>query len=118
MNLIGQSHPTVSHAAQIAASKARASQKLKPASGLHAGTDGDGDSGSHFFKDGRSPDLSRSGTALVVPFRYSSEAPRLNAAFVAQFLGQIMPDHEQRNAAMVAAYHDATGTALVFDTRL
>jgi hypothetical protein len=40
----------------------------------------------------------------TVPFRYSAQAPRLNAAFVAQLLSQMMPDTERPGSDLLAAY--------------
>ena len=53
-----------------------------------------------------------------MPFRYGLEAPRLNAAFVAQLLGQMMPDHEQHNSKALAIYEGAPATALFCDKHL
>jgi hypothetical protein len=118
MRAAGDNHQTVSNATPIAVAKARALQKLKPASGLHAETGGMARPGPSSFKCRRSRDLYQSGTDRTVPFRYALEAPRLNAAFVAQLLGQMMPDREQGRASVLTAYEDAPSSATVFDTRL
>jgi hypothetical protein len=118
MRAAGDNNQTVSHATQIAVAKARVLQKLKPASGLHAETGDTARPGVSSFKCRRSGDLYQSGTDRTVPFRYDLEAPRLNAAFVAQLLGQMMPDRGQGHVSVLAAYEDAPSSALVFDTRL
>jgi hypothetical protein len=53
-----------------------------------------------------------------VPFRYGPEAPRLAAAFVAQLLGQMMPNTEHRSSGALAAYEEPGVSALLFDRRL
>jgi hypothetical protein len=53
-----------------------------------------------------------------VPFRYSDDAPRLDAAFAAQLLGQMMPDHTAGDARMFAAYEEMPAPAQIFDTEL
>lgn len=53
-----------------------------------------------------------------VPFRYSLEAPRLDAAFVAQMLGQMMPDRAPGQARMLAAYEETLSPAQIVDTEL
>src|SRR5579863_10273484 len=104
MRAVGDNNQTASNAAQIAVVKTRASQKLKPASSLHAETGDTARPSASSFKCRRSGDLYQSGTDKAVPFRYGQEAPRLNAAFVAQMLGQMMPDTEQRSSGALAIY--------------
>ena len=56
-----------------------------------------------------------------VPERHTSEieAPRLTAAFVAQLLGQLLPDREIRKLQARAAYGtDEAEGSLLLDTRL
>ena len=53
-----------------------------------------------------------------MPFRYSCNAPRLDAAFVAQLLGQMMPDRTPGQARMLAAYEEMPAPAQIFDTEL
>jgi hypothetical protein len=118
MNPVGNSHLAVYSVAQFAASKTRALQKLNSASGLHGEAGDDAEPDSHSFHNSRKQALSRSGTDLAVPFRYSAQAPRLNAAFVAQLLGQALPDHEPRQVDMRTVYQDAASAARLCDTRL
>ena len=118
MRAVGDSIQTVSNAAQIAIAKARALQKLKPASGLHAQTGDHAHTGASTYKCRRSSDLYQSGADPTVSFRYGPEAPRLNAAFVAQVLGQMMPDREPHLSGALAIYQDAPATALLCDRHL
>jgi hypothetical protein len=118
MRAVGDSIQTASNVAQIVMAKARALQKLKPASGLHAETGDHARPGASSFKCRRSGDLYQSGADQAVSFRYSSEAPRLNAAFVAQLLGQMMPDSEPQLSGALAIYEGAPASALLCDRHL
>jgi hypothetical protein len=118
MRAVGDTIQTASNAAQIATAKARALQKLKPASGLHAEIGGHGRPDASSFKCRRSGDLYQSGADPAVSFRYSSEAPRLNAAFVAQLLGQMMPDREPQLSGVLAIYEGAPASALLCNRQL
>jgi len=118
MRAAGDNNQTVSNAAQIAVAKARALQILKPASGLHADAGDMARPGPSSFKCRRSGDLYQSGTDRTVPFRYGVEAPRLNAAFVAQLLGQMMPDREQGNCGALANYEVVAAPARFCDRQL
>jgi hypothetical protein len=118
MRPIGDLHPPVSSTALVAVAKARASKKTSPANNLHPHTGGDAEPGTRSGKDRRKSTASQPGTQTAVPFRYSSEAPRLDAAFVAQLLGQIIPDRASGLARMLAAYEETPSSAQLFDTAL
>ena len=118
MRAVGDIHQTASNAVQIAMAKARALQKLKPASGLQAETGDTAHPGASPFRCRRSDALYQSGTDRAVPLRHGLEAPRLNAAFVAQLLGQMMPDREQRNSRALAVYEDMPAPARFCDRQL
>lgn len=66
----------------------------------------------------RPRNLSRPGAERDVPFRHSAGAPRLNAAFVAQLLGQAMPDNATTPSSARAAYEHGITPALICDRRL
>ncbi len=100
------------------AAKARASRKLNPASSLHAQLHDDASPNTRSGKGRRRSDLCQSGTDRSVPFRYGPEAPRLDAAFVTQMLGQMMPAREQGHCGALAAYGELPASAIFFDTRL
>ena len=78
-----------------------------------AGRDGTGSRGA---KQPRN--LSRRGAERTVPFRHNAGAPTLNAAFVAQLLGQVMPDHARPLLRALAAYEPEFAPAMVCDRRL
>jgi hypothetical protein len=118
MRAVGDNNWTASNTAQIAMARTRALQKLKPASDLHAETGDNTSSDAPAFENQRSGGLCHSGTEGTVPFRYGLEAPRLNAAFVAQLLGQMMPDREPHNCGALAIYDGAPATALFCDKHL
>lgn len=118
MRPIGDLYPPVSSTALIAAARARASRKANPVNSLHAPLGEDADPGTWSGKDRRKSAAYQPGTPAPVPFRYSAEAPRLDAAFVAQLLGQIMPDPGPGEARMLAAYEEAPPAAQIFDTEL
>jgi len=117
MRPIGDFPSPASSTALIAAAKARASKKASPASGLHTHLGDNPYLETRSGKDRRKNALHQSGTQARVPFRHSFDAPRLNAAFVAQVLGQAMPDRAPA-ARMLAAYEDAPSPARIFDTEL
>lgn len=118
MNPIGHHPSPASSAAPAAAAKARALQKIKPASDLHTEVGENPNRGPRFFQDQRRKNLCRFTTDRAVPFRYGMEAPRLSAGFAAQMLGQMMPDPERRNSGALAAYEELPATALLCDRRL
>ncbi len=102
----------------VAAAKARASGKTIPTSDLHPQTGDHASLETRSGKDRRKNAPCQPGTLAVVPFRYSADAPRLDAAFVAQLLGQIMPDRTTGPAHMLAAYEEPQSPAQIFDTEL
>ena len=118
MRPIGDHLPSVGSTALVVAAKARASRKANPTSSLHPHTGGDTQPGTRSGKDRRKSAPCQPGTLAVVPFRYSADAPRLDAAFVAQLLGQIMPNREPGAARMLAAYEEPLSPAQIFDTEL
>lgn len=118
MRPIGDPYPLVRSAAQIAAARARASRKANPANGLHAPLGDNAEPGTRSGKDRRKNAACQPGTPAPVPFRYSLDAPRLDAAFVAQLLGQMMPDPAPGETRLLAAYEDAPSPAQIFDTEL
>lgn len=118
MRPIGDIASTALVTTQIVAARSRASQKLKPASDLHSGTGEDAHSGTRPHRSQGWTALCHSGTERGVPSRYGMQAPQLNAAFVAQLLGQVMPDHATHPAGALAAYEEIVTTALLCDTRL
>lgn len=118
MRPIGDLHPSVSSSALVAAAKARASGKTIPTSDLHPQTSDHAPLETRSGKDRRKSSACQTGTLTTVPFRYSADAPRLDAAFVAQLLGQMIPDHTSGPAHMLAAYDEPQSPAQIFDTAL
>ena len=62
-----------------------------------------------------SESLYRSGAERDVSFRHSVKTPRLNAAFVAQLLGQTMPERAPQASARSPPIIDRPRMALVCD---
>ena len=118
MRPIGDFPPPVSSTALVAAAKARASGKTNPINSLHTPLGDNAYPETRSGKDRRKAAACQPGTPVTVPFRYSLDAPRLDAAFVAQLLGQMMPDRAPGQAHMLAAYEEAPSPAQVFDTEL
>jgi hypothetical protein len=85
---------------------------------LESNDGGDSHSKKFFCDDRRKNAACYSGTDHAVPFRYGPKAPRLSAAFVAQLLGQMMPDLERDNSGALAVYRKAPAPALLCDQRL
>lgn len=118
MSPVGNSNLAVRAASRAVTGKARDAEKLKPSSGLQPDMGGNAHSGPLLFQGQRKSDASHSGTIRDVPFRHGPGAPRLTAAFVAQLLGQAMPDTEQRPSGALAAYEEPRLSALLCDRRL
>ncbi len=118
MRPIGAPYSSACNTALIAAAKARASRKLNPASSLHAQLQDDAGPNTRSGKGRRRSDLCRSGTDRPVPFRYGPEAPRLEAAFVTQMLGQMMPARAQGHRGALAAYEEMPRLRIFLDTHL
>ena len=78
-----------------AAWRARALQKPNASTDLHGKEQGEPHQPPPHFRKAHTVLPSQSGAQSHVPFRH---APRLTAAFTAQLLGQILPDHERRSA--------------------
>lgn len=76
--------------------------------------------GDHSQEDGHET-LRHSGTAFAVPLRHAGEmqAPRLTSAFVAQLLGQILPDREPRKLPAGISYGpEEHRTRLLLDAKV
>jgi len=108
----------VSSTALVAAAEIRASRKINSASSLHTAMGGDAHAETRSGKDRRKSAVCHTGTVKSVPFRYSPDAPRLDAAFVAQLLGQMMPDCTVGSAGTLAAYAETPSSAQVFDAQM
>src|ERR1043166_7461099 len=76
---------------QKPAPRGRVLQKLKAPSGLHGEWSGDAASQRDDRRAARATTLHCAGTEESVPFRH---APRLTSPFVAQLLGQLLPNSE------------------------
>jgi hypothetical protein len=92
-------------------------QKLKPASGLQDGSDQFAPPERKSFRKPGAQARSRSGTGEAVPFRHRLDAPRLDAAFVAQLLGQLMPGERVQPAACTT-YRGVQSPNPLFDKKL
>ncbi|MBN9553200.1 MAG: hypothetical protein J0H61_00770 [Alphaproteobacteria bacterium] len=117
MSPVGDNISNIANAIAHGGMRQRILQKLKPTSGLQ-------DDGDQFApperKSFRKPDAqarSRSGTGEAVPFRHRLDAPRLDAAFVAQLLGQLMPGERVQPAACTA-YGGVQSPNPLFDKKL
>jgi hypothetical protein len=116
MSPIGEHSRACNGAAQSLILRARAPQKLKPASGLQQDFGDEMPRQQDFYAAAQSSHLTGSGTASPVPFRH---APRLVAPFVAQLLGQLLPDCERPPSGAAMAYGAARiPTSLLLDARL
>lgn len=118
MRPVNDYQPPVSSTALVAAAKARASGKTNPINNLHTHLGDDAYPETRSGKDRRKTAACQPRTPDAVPFRYSANAPRLDAAFVAQLLGQIMPHNASGPAHVLAAYEEPQSPAQIFDTEL
>jgi hypothetical protein len=97
-------------------SRARALQKLNAASNLHSGLGDQAPPRQDFRASDHAPRLACSGTMEPVSFRY---AERLVSPFVAQLLGQLLPDPEIKASQARAAYGAGDSRiSLLLDARL
>lgn len=120
MSPIGDQFGSWNGAAQSSAVRRLALQKLKPASGLASDSGEEMPPGSDQAHHRAHENPHRSGTGSAVPFRHVSqtEAPRLTSAFVAQLLGQLLPDPEQGKLPARTLYDtDETRSHLLLDMR-
>jgi hypothetical protein len=103
-----------------AAWRARALQKLKPASNLHGESQSQAEQKPHPPPSPVASCLRHSGTEEPVPFRYAPRQDwrRLTAPFTAQLLGQILPDPERRVSAAQAYSRETIVLRLGLDKRL
>ena len=116
MSPIGEHSRACKDATQSLVLRARAPQKLKPASGLQQNFGDETPRQRDFYAPAQSDQMTGSGTASPVPFRH---APRLVAPFVAQLLGQVLPDCERpRSGAAMAYGATRIPTSLLLNTRL
>jgi hypothetical protein len=95
-------------------------QKTSAANGLRPGPDGDASAEDRPWANRETENLHRSGTGASVPFRHVAEpdAMRLTSAFVAQLLGQILPETGRDRLRARAAYGlDEPVTSLLLDTQ-
>lgn len=115
MSPIGEHSRACNGAAQSLVLRARAPQKLNPASGLQQNFGDETPRQQDFRSPAQSDQMTGFGTASPVPFRH---APRLVAPFVAQLLGQILPDCERPRSGAAMAYGARIPTSLLLNTRL
>lgn len=116
MSPIGEHSRACNGAAHSLVLRARAPQKLKPASGLQQNFGDETPRQQDFLSTAQSDQMTSSGTVSPVSFRH---APRLVAPFVAQLLGQILPDCERPRLGAAMAYDAARiPTSLLLNTHL
>ena len=121
MSPIGDHFGSWNGAAAGRAARRLALQKPKATSGLASDSGDETSPGGDHAQQGGRENLHRSGTISAVPFRHAldAEAPRLTSAFVAQLLGQILPDPEQAKLPAGTLYEaDESRSTLLLDTRL
>jgi hypothetical protein len=121
MSPIGDSNRSWNSARDNLAARRLCLQKPSAASGLRPGPEGDGTPGDSVCENCSGETLRRSGTGTAVPERHAdaADAPHLTSAFVAQLLGQIIPDTSTDRLEARAAYKfDEAIINLALDTRL
>jgi hypothetical protein len=100
------------------AARARALEKPIPISDLRMTRDEAEQPPPHHSRNSHSEKLPQSGTVEPVPTGDMLARSRLVSAFVAQLLGQILPDPERANSGALAAYDAAPLPALMCDRTL
>jgi hypothetical protein len=121
MSPIGDANAGWNGARENLAARRLSLQKPCAISGLRPGLDGDASADDRSSGNRETENLHRSGTGASVPFRHDCEinAPRLSSTFVAQLLGQILPDTGADKLQARTAYgFDEPVTSLLLDTRL
>jgi hypothetical protein len=115
MSPVGPANPLIIETRRTARGKAELLKNDKFINNLNTGL-GANDRGDDSSRDARRPkSLYRSGAERDVPFRHSVRTPRLNTAFVAQLLGQAMPERAPQSSDALAAYNQSPALALVYD---
>lgn len=118
MSPAGVGHRLIIETRRKARGKANSSENGISIIGLR-GSGGESDPNCNDSRNAcRSQNLSRRGAETDVPFRNSALAPRLDAGFVAQLLGQAMPDPARPFSGALAAYQQSPRRARLFDRRL
>ena len=116
MSPIGDVPASSKDALQSMAWRSRALQKPKAASDLHGNQQDETPPRQEFRGAHAAAAVVCSGTEEAVPFRY---APRLVSPFVAQLLGQLLPNPEIPASQARTAYGtQESQTSLLLDTRL
>ena len=118
MSSVGTANPVIIETRRAARANGKLSRKRLIISGLSADLGTGSDHSTGFRDAGRSRTLHQRGTERDVSFRHNTIAPRLEAAFVAQLLGQVMPDRTPRASSLLKAYEDAAAPAPLYDRRL
>lgn len=118
MSPVGAAHSLIIETRRAARKRSEPAQNDKFINKLNTDLES-GDRGDDSARDQRRlQGLYRSGAEHSVPFRHNIEAPRLNAAFVAQLLGQAMPQRGPQASGALAAYKQRRAGALICDRRL
>jgi hypothetical protein len=117
MSPVQNAHSLIIETRRAVRAKAGASQNGKSDNELGGDFGAQDRRGNNFSVSGRSEKLCHPEPESFVPLRNSTgTAP--NAAFVAQLLGQVMPDFAPRPSNASAAYHQGPVPARLCDRRL
>ena len=106
MSFIGPISSSSVNAAKAAAKRARALRKAKAASGLHASLPEQPDVSAENPRDQIEDALPHPGTVIDVPIRHAQSDFNFTPTFIAQLLGQLMPDPEQKRSSALSAYKE------------
>ncbi len=118
MSPLGAANSMIIQTRRTARARVGASEKGILINSLKTGLDR-GDRRSTGFETTANPrNLFQSGAGPGVSFRHGTDAPRLDAAFVAQLLGQVLPDTSRSRSDALAAYAPVSRMANVCDRML
>ena len=118
MSPVGATHSLVIETRRTVRAKADALENDKPVNRLQADLETGDRKNDGSFDAKRPRNLCRPEAERDVPFRYSLGASRLDTAFVAQLIGQTMPERAARCSDVLAAYEQLPASALICDRRL
>ena len=118
MSSIGADHPLIIETRRFKRAAAKPRENTLSVSGLCLDRHSGDREGKTSWRAPEAKSLSRPETEHAVPFRHGAQAPRLDSAFVAQLLGQVMPQSVARPSGALAAYQPPSLAARICDLRL
>lgn len=118
MSLIDSIASSSVGAAKAKARRARSSQKLKSASGLHASLTEQEEFCAQAPQEQLDDALAHSGTMNDAPFRHAQSDFNFTPTFITQLLGQLLPNPEKKDSGALSAYRKLYARIRLCDRQL